>query len=154
MKLRDKVFLWVGGVSVLLYMYYRYILAQYSFKFDSIAVNSITDKEIDLNLMFKVSSNIGVAFVVNGIDAEVSLNGILIGTISKSEQITIPSGTSQIISIPFNVDLEQLKANGLSDITTLIFASTKSITVIGSSSVAVSGLPFNISIDINETINF
>ena len=153
LKLRDKVILWSLGIVALGYMYYRYILSQYSFHFNKVVPHNITSTEIDVDLLFDVTSNIGVSFVIQGITADIFFNGTQIGTIDKTDSIVVPNDSTKTISIPLSVNLTDLQANGISLLATLLGGS-KSISVVGYTSLQISGLPFTVSVDIDETVNF
>ena len=153
LKTSEKVILWGLGVVALGYMYYRYILSQYSFHFNKVIPHNITTTQIDVDLLFDVSSNVGVSFVIQGITADIYFNGTKIGTIDKTDNIVVPNDSTKTISIPLSVDLNELQANGISILSTL-FGGKKSISIVGYTSLQISGLPFTVSVDIDETVNF
>ena len=154
LKVRDKVILWGLGIAALGYMYYRYILAQYSFTFKTVLVKNISDSQIDLDLMFDLSSNIGVGIEVSQIQADVTFNGIPLGTINKTDKIVVPNNSNVVITIPFSANLDKLRASGVSILSSVLLTNNRSVSVSGFSSCKISALPFKVNVDINETINF
>jgi len=155
LKLRDKIILWSLGIVALGYMYYRYILSQYSFKFNKVVPHNISMENIDVDLLFDVTSNIGVSFEIQQINASVLFNGINVGTINQTENIVVPNDATKTIAIPFSVDLTQLKQDSLSLITSVFLGNnTKNISVTGFTSVKISGLPITIDVDFDQTMSF
>jgi len=150
----EKILAGVMATLGLSYMFYRYAMANYGFNFKTATITdlSFTNKTVSINLIFELSSRIGIQFVVKDIEADILLNGVKVAHISKTDSIVVPANGGVTIAIPLDIDLTQLAGDAIGQIQS-IAGGNKNIHIVGSSSAYVSSLPVSVSVNIDQSIN-
>ena len=136
------------------FAWYRRALNAYGFKVKkAVVVNAkeaLSTGKIKLRLTITLSSKVGITFNVSALNLQFFVNGINVGTAKQQQLIQVPANGDVDIDVLVDLDTTDLKKNAI-DLIGDVFQSKKiELETKGDTSVSVIGLPFSISVPVQD----